>query len=202
MKQQSVVIYESGDGQVGLDVELKDDTVWLTQKQLCELFDRDKSVISRHINNIFKSGELSKAATVAKNATVQTEGKRDVIREVEYYNLDMIISLGYRVNSQRATQFRIWATNVLKDHLIKGYSVNQARLRQKGLDEFNRTIELLRSTIEKTEIGLDEAKVMLDIILNYSRTWSLLQGYDEKKCFLIMMRVPYQQRAISPDLSI
>jgi len=127
MKQQSVVIYESGDGQVGLDVELKDDTVWLTQKQLCELFDRDKSVISRHINNIFKSGELSKAATVAFFATVQTEGKREVIREVEYYNLDMIISLGYRVNSQRATQFRIWATNVLKDHLIKGYSVNQVR---------------------------------------------------------------------------
>ena len=179
MKRQSVVIYESGDGQVGLDVELKDDTVWLTQKQLCELFDRDKSVISRHINNIFKSGELSKAATVAKNATVQTEGKREVIREVEYYNLDMIISLGYRVNSQRATQFRIWATNVLKDHLIKGYSVNQARLRQKGLDELNRTIELLRSTIEKSEIGLDEAKGMLDIILSYSRTWSLLQGYDE-----------------------
>ena len=124
MKRQSVVIYESGDGQVGLDVELKDDTVWLTQKQLCELFDRDKSVISRHINNIFKSGELSKAATVAKNATTAADGKT---YNVDYYNLDMIISLGYRVNSQRATQFRIWATNVLKDHLIKGYSINQAR---------------------------------------------------------------------------
>lgn len=174
-----VIIYEDASGQVNLDVSLTDDTVWLNQKQLCLLFDRDKSVISRHIKNIFKEGELDRDSTVAKNATVQTEGAREVIRDVDYYNLDMIISLGYRVNSKRATNFRIWATKVLKDHLVKGYSVNQKRLGQKGLEELERTITLLRNTVDTTQLDISEAKGLLDVILNYSRTWTLLQGYDE-----------------------
>ena len=98
------------DGEVEVNVKLKDETVWITQKQMCELFGRDKSVISRHIRNIFKSGELDKNSTVAKIATVQKEGNREVVREVEYYNLDVIISVGYRVNSKKATRFRQWAT--------------------------------------------------------------------------------------------
>ncbi|MBN2894640.1 MAG: virulence protein RhuM/Fic/DOC family protein [Campylobacterales bacterium] len=173
---QNVVIFQSDNGDIGLHVTLNDDTVWLSQKQLCDLFERDKSVISRHISNIFKECELTQEAVVAKNATTASDGKT---YWVDFYNLDMIISLGYRVNSQRATQFRIWATRVLKEHLVKGYSVNQNRLREKGLDELNQTIALLRSSIDQSEIGADEAKGMLDIILNYARTWSLLQGYDE-----------------------
>ncbi len=174
-----VMIYTDTNGEITLDVSLEEDTVWLSQKQLCLLFDRDKSVISRHIRNIYKEKELDKNATVAKNATVQIEGNREVVRDVDFYNLDMIISLGYRVNSQRATSFRVWATKILKEHLIKGYTTNQKRLQQKGLQELQKTILLLKETITTSELELSEAQGLLDVILNYSRTWSLLQGYDE-----------------------
>ncbi|AGR77210.1 Fic family protein [Aliarcobacter butzleri 7h1h] len=171
-----IVIYEDINGDIKLDVSLENDTLWLSQKQLEVLFDRDKSVISRHIKNIFKENELDKNAVVAKNATTATDGK---VYQVEYYNLDMIISLGYRVNSKRATSFRVWATKILKDYLINGYSINNKRLQQKGLKELNETISLLKDTISKTQLELSEAKGLLDVIINYSRTWTLLQGYDE-----------------------
>ena len=177
--KSDIIIYKDINGEIKLDVSLENDTVWLSQKQLEILFDRDKSVISRHIRNIFKEGELDKNSTVAKNATVQKEGKREVKREVEFYNLDMIISLGYRVNSKRATSFRVWATKVLKEYLVNGYAINEKRLEQKGLKELNETISLLQNTISQSELELHEAKGLLDVILNYSRTWSLLQGYDE-----------------------
>ncbi|WP_201523647.1 RhuM family protein [Aliarcobacter butzleri] len=171
-----IVIYEDINGDIKLDVSLENDTLWLSQKQLEVLFDRDKSVISRHIKNIFKENELDKNAVVAKNATTATDGK---VYQVEYYNLDMTISLGYRVNSKRATSFRVWATKILKDYLINGYSINNKRLQQKGLKELNETISLLKDTISKTQLELSEAKGLLDVIINYSRTWTLLQGYDE-----------------------
>lgn len=171
---QNIVIYN--EGEVELNVSVGDETLWLSQKQLEVLFARDKSVISRHIKNIFKEGELDRDSVVAKNATTASDGK---IYQVEFYNLDMIISLGYRVNSKRATSFRVWATKILKEYLIKGYAINQKRLEQKGLKELNETISLLKDTISKSELELNEAKGLLDVILNYSRTWSLLQGYDE-----------------------
>ncbi|MDD2974795.1 MAG: virulence protein RhuM/Fic/DOC family protein [Aliarcobacter cryaerophilus] len=174
--ETKIVIYEDVNGEIKLDVSLENDTLWLSQKQLEVLFDRDKSVISRHIKNIFKDEELDKNSVVAKNATTATDGK---IYQVEYYNLDMIISLGYRVNSKRATSFRVWATKILKDYIINGYSINNKRLQQKGLKELNETISLLKDTISNTQIELNEAKGLLDVILNYSRTWTLLQGYDE-----------------------
>ena len=177
--QNEVIIFQDDNGEINLDVSLTNETVWLNQKQLCLLFDRDKSVISRHTRNIFREGELDKSSTVAKNATVQKEGVREVVREVDYYNLDMIISLGYRVNSKRATQFRIWATKVLKDHIVKGYSVNENRLEIIGLNELTQTIELLKNTIDSGDLALVEAKGLLDVILNYAKTWTLLQGYDE-----------------------
>ncbi len=177
--KSDIIIYKDINGEIKLDVSLEDDTVWLSQKQMELLFDRDKSVISRHIRNIFKEGELDKNSTVAKNATVQKEGEREVVREIDFYNLDMIISLGYRVNSKRATSFRVWATKVLKEYLVNGYAINQKRLEQKGLKELNETISLLQNTISQSELELREAKGLLDVILNYSRTWSLLQGYDE-----------------------
>lgn len=174
--ETKIVIYEDANGEIKLDVSLENDTLWLSQKQLEVLFDRDKSVISRHIKNIFKEEELDKNSVVAKNATTATDGK---IYQVEYYNLDMIISLGYRVNSKRATSFRVWATKILKDYIINGYSINNKRLQQKGLKELNETISLLKDTISNAQIELNEAKGLLDVILNYSRTWTLLQGYDE-----------------------
>ncbi|MCT7406653.1 virulence protein RhuM/Fic/DOC family protein [Aliarcobacter cryaerophilus] len=174
--ETKIVIYEDVNGEIKLDVSLENDTLWLSQKQLEVLFDRDKSVISRHIKNIFKEEELDKNSVVAKNATTATDGK---IYQVEYYNLDMIISLGYRVNSKIATSFRVWATKILKDYIINGYSINNKRLQQKGLKELNETISLLKDTISNAQIELNEAKGLLDVILNYSRTWTLLQGYDE-----------------------
>ena len=138
----SIVVYKSSDGIVQLDVQLADDTVWLTLNQLAVLFDRNKSVISRHISNIYREGELMREATVAKNATVQNENGRRVVRQIEYYNLDVIISVGYRVKSLRGTQFRQWANRVLKDYLLKGYSVN------------NR-LERLEQRVSRTEEKID-----------------------------------------------
>lgn len=122
---ESVVVYKSNDGIVQLEVQLANETVWLTLSQLAILFDRDKSVISRHLRNIYAEGELTREATVAKNATVQDESGRMVVRQIEYYNLDVIISIGYRVKSFRGTQFRQWANKVLKEYLLRGYSINQ-----------------------------------------------------------------------------
>ncbi|MEK8090246.1 RhuM family protein [Thermithiobacillus plumbiphilus] len=123
-----IALFQAPDGQIRLDVRLERETVWLSLNQMAELFGRDKSVISRHLRNIFASGELDRTVTVAKNATVQKEGGRDVVREIEYFDLDAILSVGYRVNSKRGTQFRIWATRTLRDHLVQGYTLNERRL--------------------------------------------------------------------------
>jgi hypothetical protein len=127
--KSEVVIYKTKDGETKLEVNLQEDTVWLFLNQMVELFQRDKSVVSRHVRNIFTEGELDQNSTVAKFATVQREGGRTIKRDIEYYNLDVIISVGYRVKSQRGTQFRIWATNVLRDHLVQGYSLDEKKLR-------------------------------------------------------------------------
>jgi len=123
--QNPIEIYQAQDGTTQVEVRFENDTVWLSLQQMADLFGRDKSVISRHLRNIYTDGELNREATVAKNATVQIEGKRQINRTIEYYNLDVIISVGYRVKSQRGTQFRQWANKVLKEYLLKGYSINQ-----------------------------------------------------------------------------
>ncbi len=120
-----IEIYTAQDGQTQVEVRFEGETFWLSLNQIATLFERDKSVISRHLNNIFKEGELEEKATVAKNATVQIEAGREVKRAIEYYNLDAILSIGHRVNSKRGTQFRQWATQRLKDHLVKGYIIIQ-----------------------------------------------------------------------------
>ncbi len=130
-----ILLYQAEDGHTALEVRLEQESVWLSLNQLAELFQRDKSVISRHLSTIYASGELDRQATVAKNATVQMEGSRKVTRQVEVFNLDAIISVGYRINSKRSTQFRIWATKVLRDHLIKGYTLHERRLMDKGIDD-------------------------------------------------------------------
>ena len=128
----NVLLYQTEDGKTQIEVSLKDDTVWLSIDQMAELFQRNKSTISRHIKNVLESGELVADSTVAFFATVQNEGPREVERQIAYYNLDMIISVGYRVNSHRGVQFRIWATNVLREYLIKGFALNDDLLKRAG----------------------------------------------------------------------
>ncbi len=123
--QNEIILYHPNELAEHIEVRIDEETVWLSLNQISQLFCRDKSVISRHLRNIFKDGELVFEATVAKNATVQIEAGREVRREIEYYNLDAILSVGYRVNSKQGTQFRIWATSVLRDYLLKGYAINQ-----------------------------------------------------------------------------
>ncbi|MDQ1243891.1 MAG: hypothetical protein QG565_231 [Campylobacterota bacterium] len=171
-----IMIYEDDSGEIRLDVSLENETVWLSQGQMALLFDKNKKTISEHIGNIFKEGELEKNAVVWNFQTTASDGKK---YDVAYYSLDVIISVGYRVKSKRGTAFRIWATKILKEYLINGYAINKKRLEQKGLKELNETISLLKDTISKSELELNEAKGLLDVILNYSRTWTLLQGYDE-----------------------
>jgi hypothetical protein len=142
--QSQLILYQTEDGQTQIQVVMQEDTVWLTQKEMAELFQRDKSVISRHINNVFKEGELPPEATVAKIATVQQEGERMITREVEYYNLDVIISVGYRVKSHRGTQFRIWATGTLREYLVKGFVLNDARLEGSERNYFEELVERVR----------------------------------------------------------
>jgi len=176
-----VIVYEAADGQVQVDVRLERETVWLSLGQMAELFGRDKSVISRHLGNVFRSGELRREATVAKNATVQREGDREVVREVEYFNLDAILSVGYRVNSRRGTQFRIWATRTLRDHLLRGYTLNERRLRERGLGEIEQAVGLLARTLTTHALVTDEGRAVLEVVQQYTRAWRLLLEYDEER---------------------
>ena len=128
MEKNQIEIYRSADGNIELNVKLEDDTVWLTQSQMAELFGVDRTSVVRHIKNIYATQELDEASTCAKNAQVRLEGSRRIVRDIPFYNLDMVISVGYRVNSKNATSFRKWATSILKQYLIKGYAINQKRL--------------------------------------------------------------------------
>jgi prophage maintenance system killer protein len=173
-----VLVYEAPDGEVRVDVRLERETVWLSLNQVAELFDRDKSVISRHLRNVFESGELEREAVVAKNATTAADGKT---YQVEYFNLDAILSVGYRVNSKRGTQFRIWATTTLREHLLRGYTLNERRLAERGLSEARQTLELLARTLQNQELVDDTGRAVLDLIVGYADTWRLLLEYDEDR---------------------
>lgn len=170
--KNEIIIFENQN--VKLEVNMKDETVWLSLEQLAKLFDRDKSVISRHIKNIFKENELEMSSTVAKFATVQNEGGRTVTRNIEYYNLDIIISVGYRVKSQNGVIFRKWATSILKDYMLKGYAVNQRRL-----EYLEKTIKLIDIATRIDErLKANDAKEILKVIGQYSKALDLLDCYD------------------------
>ena len=170
--KNEIILFENQN--VKLEVNMKDETVWLSLEQMAKLFDRDKSVISRHIKNAFTE-ELDNS-TVAKFATVQKEGLREVTRNIEYYNLDMIISIGYRVKSKNGVIFRKWATKVLKDYMLKGYAINQKRL-----EYFEKTVKLIdiAGRIDQ-ELKGDEAKEIIKVINSYSNALNLLDEYDHK----------------------
>ena len=174
----SIEIYSSQDGSIQLNVKLENDTVWLTQSQMAELFGVDRTSIVRHIRNIYKSEELDQNSTCAKNAQVRTEGHRSILREIPYYNLDMIISVGYRVNSKNATSFRRWATSVLKQYLIKGYVINQ----QIKLDRYNElkdVVRLMSRTVGMQEkVTSEEYGGLFNVISDYVYALDTLDHYD------------------------
>ena len=164
-----IVLFETEDKSVSLPVEVKNETVWLNRHQMAELFDRDVKTIGKHINNALKE-ELEAEATVAKFATVQIEGDREVTRMVDYYNLDVIISVGYRVKSNRGVEFRRWANSVLRQYILQGYAVNQNRIKQLG--------EVIR-IMKRTENEL-EGRQVLSVIEKYNEALDLLDAYDHQ----------------------
>jgi prophage maintenance system killer protein len=179
-----VVIYQDEQNQTGVSVRLDGETVWLTQRQMADLFDTSADNVSLHLKNIFSEGELGEPATTEDFSVVQTEGRRKVTRTIRHYNLDAIISVGYRVNSKRGVQFRQWATRVLREHLVRGYSYNQTRLAERGLLEARQTLDLLARTLQNQALVDDTGRAVLDLIVGYAETWRLLLEYDEDRLAL------------------
>lgn len=173
MSKQQIQIFTSADGQAQLEVALEQDTVWLSQEQMTQLFERDQSVLSRHIRNVFKEGELEEESNMQKMHIAHSD------RPVTFYSLDVIISVGYRVKSLRGVQFRKWATRVLKDHLVQGYTLNRRRLQERGI-EFEQVVNLLSRTLENQQLVSGDGQAVVQVISDYARSWSLLQGYDEQ----------------------
>ncbi len=173
-----IIIYTASDGQTQLDVRLENDTIWLSQAQMAELFSTDRTVIVRHINNIYKTDELSIDSTCAKIAQVRQEGKRIVTREIPFYNLDMIISVGYRVNSKNATAFRRWANRILKDYLVKGYVINN-RIASKKYEELCHLVQILGRTVNsQPELTTDESHELINVVSDYTYALDTLDRYD------------------------
>lgn len=168
--KDQVVLYQAPDGAITLDVRLEDETVWLTQQQMAALFATERSVITRHLRNIFATNELEEKSNVQKMHIAHSD------KPVKFYNLDVIISIGYRVNSKRGTQFRIWTTNVLRDHVVRGYSINERRLK-----ELNQAIRLIGSVVERKALSSDEAMALLSVVKDYSYALDLLDDYDHER---------------------
>ena len=181
MDENKIVIYQTEDGQTQIDVRLENETVWLTQAQMAELFETDRTSIVRHINNIYRADELEREATCAKIAQVQTEGKRQVTRTIPYFNLDMIISVGYRVNSKRGVKFRQWANRVLKEYLVKGYAVNE-RIRKEQIGELRQLVGMLGRTIQnQTLLSNDETNALFEVVTDYTYALDTLDNYDYER---------------------
>lgn len=178
-KDNQIQIFQSADGAIQLDVSLQEETVWLSQRQMADLFEKDVRTVNEHVKNIFKEQELTEDSTIRNFRIVQLEGKRKVTRDVEHYNLDVAISVGYRVKSQRGVQFRQWATNVLRQHLVEGYTLNQRRLQERDV-EFEQVVSLLSQTLSNQQLVNPAGEAVLSVISDYARSWSLLQGYDEQ----------------------
>ena len=176
-----IIIFQAEDGQSSLQVHLEEESVWLSQKQMADLFAKDVRTVNEHIKNVYAEGELKPEPTIRNFRIVQKEGEREVARQVDHYSLDVIISVGYRVKSQRGTQFRIWATSVLRDHLVKGYTVNERRLAEKGLTEMEQAVVLLSRTLQRNQLVTDEGKAVLEVVGRYAKSWSLLLRYDEDR---------------------
>ena len=180
-EDQKIVIYQTEDGQTQIDVRLENDTVWLTQAQMVELFQTTKQNVSLHLNNLYKEGELEKEGTVKEYLTVQQEGRRKVSRRVKYYDLDVIISVGYRVHSKRGTAFRIWARKIIKDYLVKGYAVNE-RIRKEQIGELRQLVGMLGRTIQgQPLLSTDETNALFEVVTDYTYALDTLDNYDYER---------------------
>lgn len=196
MKTEGEIILYQSDDSTQLEVRIENETVWLSLNQMSDLFERDKSVISRHIRNIFEEGELDHMSTVAKNATVQNEGGKDVLRQIEFYNLDVIISVGYRVKSKRGTQFRIWANSILKEYLMKGYVLNSRIDRiEKKIFEHDQKFDLLIKTSLPPNEGIfydgqifDAWKFAADLVKSAHKSIVLIDNYIDDSVLHLMAK--------------
>lgn len=178
--ENKIVIYQTEDGKTQLDVKLENETVWLTQAQMVELFDSSKANVSEHTKHIYEDGELSEEATVRKFRTVRMEGARQVTRTVTFYNLDLIISLGYRVNTKRGIAFRQWATSVLKDYLIKGYAINQ-RIREENYRQMVQLVRSMARTVKLQDLSREVQNALLDVVVDYTFALDRLDDYDYQR---------------------
>lgn len=178
MTKENIVIYQGENGEICVDARLENDTIWLTQKAMAEVFKTDRSVLSKHIKNVIQEGELDESSTCANFAQVRQEGSRSVTRNITYYNLDMIISVGYRVKSKTATHFRQWATKILRNYMIEGYAINEKRLREQ-----ENKLELLKSTLSLIERGIDnklEVQHLKNFLKDFSAGFNMLDAYDHE----------------------
>ena len=176
-----IIIYRAEDNTVQLDVRMENETVWLTQKQMADLFGVKKADISKHVSNIFSQGELIPEATVSKMETVQIEGKRTIVRYMDYYNLDMILSIGYRVNSKRAIAFRQWSTKILKEFIVKGYAINE-KLRREQLSDLRQLVQIVGRTVQSKAVeSEDETQAIFDVVLDYTYALDTLDNYDYER---------------------
>jgi hypothetical protein len=175
-KTNQIVIYQSKAGSLELKADIGDETIWLTQDQVASLFDVQKAAISKHVSNIFETGELKRQATVSKMETVQKEGARSVKRAINFYNLDLVLSIGYRVNSKKATHFRQWATKILKEHIQKGYTINRSRV-DKNYNEFLKAVENVKSLLP-VGTAVDHEGI-LELVTLFADTWLSLDAYDK-----------------------
>jgi len=173
-----VLLYEAPDGRVRVEVKLDRDTVWLTQRQMSELFDTTPENVLMHLKNIYGDGELEEPATAKDFLAVRLEGKRQVQRQLKHYNLDAIISVGYRVNSRRGVRFRQWATQTLRDHLVQGYTLNRERF-EHNARELEAALALVRKAAAGEALSTDQGRGLVDVIARYTQTFLLLQRYDE-----------------------
>lgn len=160
-----IVVYQAPSGEARVDVLLERETVWLSQQQMAELFGRERSVVSKHLRNVFESKELEPDSVCAKFAHTAADGK---VYEVEFFNLDAILSVGYRVNSRRGTQFRIWATRTLREHLLRGFSLNEQRLAEQGVEDLRQAVGLLAKTLQSCELVSEEGRSVLQVVERYS----------------------------------
>lgn len=177
-QSKSLVIYEIAKGKK-IEVPILQESVWLTQKQMSELFGKEVNTIIEHIGNIYREKELLRRPTTRKFRGVQLEGKKPVIRSLDHFNLDVIISVGYRVKSLRGTQFRIWATKTLRNYILKGYAVNKHRLIDTGIDELERAVNLIRQTLDSKVLTTTESQGILRVITDYAHAWVMIHKYDE-----------------------
>lgn len=184
---EQIVIYQAENGETQIDVRLDQESVWLSQAQMSELFQKDLRTINEHIQNVYKEGELEKTSTIRKSRIVRQEGNRQVARNIEHYNLDVIISVGYRVKSQRGTQFRIWANNVLKQYLVQGYALNERKLQaeQDKLYDLNKVLALTARLAKNKELTATESQSILAVLENYSHALTVLDDYDHQRLMVV-----------------